>query len=99
MIGLLEGEGCFTPNRLKNKTYVRIQVESTDRDVIERLVPFGGRVCGPIQRGRNVKHNATWKWAIYGPECRDLLERILPYMSVRRQGQISAALEESLALR
>ena len=94
--GFLEGEGCFTVNRVKEKIYLRIQVTSVDKDVLERLCACvgSGHVSGP-HKIRKDTHNATYAWRMnMQREVLVLLRSIYSLMGERRKKQIRVALRE-----
>lgn len=96
--GLLEGEGCFTPdrNRRQNAVYPVIQVTSTDLDVLETLrSTCGGRIGGP-NKVRKATHRPTYVWVLRGPDAVSLMRKVYPLMHERRQAQIDAAFDEFL---
>lgn len=100
LVGILEGEGTFVCSQDKRRphTYtVKIQVEMTDKDSIDRinqLVP--GKVWESVYPSRtkifkNVKR--SWRWAISRKDqCKELAEKVYPYMSQRRKEQIEKCL-------
>lgn len=96
--GLLEGEGCFTPKsrKLRDRTSFNplIQVTSTDRDVLERLVSLvGGRIGGPYPTRRET-HRPTYQWQFAGERARELMVLVRPLMFERRQKQIDIAIDK-----
>lgn len=96
--GLLEGEGCFTaraPKKSSTKLYLSVDVQSGDRDVIERLIQYTGlgKLGGPYKtRARH--HTPMYGWKLSSQPAEILMETILPHMCGRRADRI----RESLAL-
>lgn len=92
--GLLEGEGSFSESYKR----VRVQVYSTDEDVVRRIHALTGlgNVTGPYaRRATNIAVRSQPKpifcWvARVGSER--LCEAVFPLMGERRQGQILKAL-------
>ena len=80
--GLLEGEGWFS------KTDKRIQVSSTDEDVIEKLASTTqiGRITGPYQSYQLPHYKDHWRWIVHRKPDGDMLTaQIFPFMSPRRK--------------
>lgn len=96
--GLLEGEGSFIV--VRNGTRPRVQMQSTDEDVLLKLraVLGAGRIC-PISQRANRKQ--CWAFALNTRDDIDLLLRqIYPMMGARRRVQIDLVLahvEQSMA--
>jgi hypothetical protein len=85
MAGLLEGEGCFSGRRYRTPT--RIQVCSTDKDVMDRAAElFGQKVNGPYRHGTNKKF--YWMVVLTGNRSIGWMMTIYPYMGVRRKAKI-----------
>ena len=103
VVGMLEGEGCFGAYQDKRRPdtwTVKIQMESTDLDVVERfnkLVP--GRVWESVYPSRALRCprvKRSWRWAISNKaECEELGRALHLYMSRRRQEQIEFMLSHS----
>lgn len=92
--GFLEGEGSFCG---KNGTDPRPRVSAgqRERDPLQRLFTlFGGAIYDSIKQER-----PYYTWLLRGQTGRDLMLKLLPLMSVRRQEQIRAALAIDLPKR
>jgi hypothetical protein len=96
VIGLLEGEGCFTIRSVGKYRYPRIIVASTDFDVLHRLqslVP--GNLTGPYDPKANgslgSKPQMRWTSTKKGDTI-DLMKQLLPHMSERRKARIEEVL-------
>lgn len=110
LAGLLEGEGSFlvwdrkTDGRTVRLDVVRVQMCSTDLDVLERVVEVTG-----LSRPRPIKAHPDklgtkpiWQWSIQRKaEVRALTERLLPWLGTRRTEQAQAVLAatEGLVIR
>lgn len=84
--GILEGEGCFSIFKRKNKDYSQcsIQCEMTDQDTVEKLqkVLNVGKVS---YRAPRPTRKPTWILAIQKQqEVFDTLIRVMPYLGQRR---------------
>lgn len=100
VVGILEGEGCFgayQDNRRPSTVSVKVQMESTDYDVVvhlNELIP--GRIWesnypSKIKSFPNAK--PSWRWAISTKsQVKELCTLIYPLMSQRRQEQITKVL-------
>ena len=94
--GLFEGEGCIEISGRQAQN-VRLRVNMTDRDVIEKFAEIAG--CGTVREVRApsiVQHQnwkQTWGWSIsQGDECRRLLQLWLPHLGRRRGERAREAL-------
>lgn len=93
IVGLLEGEGCFgiyKDKRRPTTSTVKIQMESTDKDIVDRLnllVP--GRVWEsnyPAKYRAFPNAKESWRWQISDRKrVMLLIVQIYPYMSDRRK--------------
>lgn len=100
IVGILEGEGCFgaySDKRRPTTFSVKIQMESTDHDVVLRLnklIP--GRVWEsnyPSKTKNFPSAKDSWRWAISDKNSvKSVINLIYPYMSVRRQEQLNKVL-------
>lgn len=96
MSGLFEGEGSVV--LYKNGThrkYVRLQLGSTDLDVLQKLQDCaGGSIYGPRQKEKE-SHKDFWIW-IEGKQdrVRALIEVMLPWLGERRRAKIMSVLTE-----
>jgi len=84
--GLLEGEGSFAQPK---PNCVQVVCQMTDRDVIESLRETFqvGTVSGPFA-GRKSHHKPTYTYRASGNDAVSVMQRILPYMGVRRSERI-----------
>jgi len=83
--GLIEGEGWITPRPDGASRSVGVNVESTDRDVIERLADLTG--TGNVIRIAHVRPNEKPRWAWRASSrsgARQVLTAILPMLGERR---------------
>jgi hypothetical protein len=87
--GILEGEGCFTPNG----DQIRISVEMTDEDIIARLADYSE---SKYSEGRQRK--ASWKptycWTVANHKAYELMRQVLPWMGERRSAKIRESLSQ-----
>jgi hypothetical protein len=95
VVGLLEGEGCFSIDRPANRpnVYVRVEVQTADRDVLERLAEYTGLagVYGPYKT-RSKKHAPMFGWHVTGKIAVELMELVRNHMGGRRQRRIGEVL-------
>ena len=90
-IGLFEGEGCiFVEKRCYSAV---LRVKTTDLDVAKRLQDvWGGRVSEATMCSSNKKQ--PYNWILQNKQVvRNILERILPYLSERRACKASDAID------
>ena len=82
--GLMEGEGYFGSNR----GHLRLSLQMTDRDVVERAADLlGARLCRRQEAARE-HWTPTWQSTVYGRRALDIAERLEPFMGYRRRDQI-----------
>jgi hypothetical protein len=94
LAGLLEGEGSFLPGPPSAPNSVRITLTMTDADVVARVAALWGVSYHEVRR--ELCHAMGWKPNFYthlrGRPAVEMMRRLLPFMGVRRQGQIERAL-------
>lgn len=96
--GLFEGEGTVALVRGKPpKQWVnlRMQVWSTDLDVLEKFQRIvGGKIYGPYApKGLGTK--PIWTWLLQSvEECKSVARSFLPWLGSRRTGDVGNALKE-----
>lgn len=108
LIGLLEGEGCFTRQINKSRPKgdsrqiirpyysLRIALLMTDLDIVEKAYKLFK--CGYITKTSrskiNPKHKDVYTWCINGPKAEEWMLKLKPFMGQRRQLRIQELLEE-----
>lgn len=93
LAGLLEGEGSFLKPSPCEPTSVRIAVEMTDKDVIDKVSKLWNiRYCQTRKRRQNLNHKPTYRIQIKGRRAAELMVKLKPLMGERRQQQIQEAL-------
>jgi hypothetical protein len=89
--GLYEGEGSLSVwVRKDGVTVPKMQMRSTDEDVVRRFATIMGRgaVTGPHFDG-NPKHRPIWRWQLSSwPYVEAVTDSFWPYLGRRRRGQI-----------
>jgi len=101
IVGIYEGEGWFglRKNRWQNKNqlkfnamvYARVEVSSTDRDVIEKIKEVLGieNIDTFQPRDKYGKYyKPVWKLGLNSNSAIELANLLYPYLSKRRQWQI-----------
>jgi hypothetical protein len=100
VVGIIEGEGSFSGSagREGGKRYARVEVVSTDIDVVQRLLSWTGigYINGPYRHTTFQKEAKSvkpqWRWRVGRQEdIRPLFERIAPHLSKRRLEQLRRA--------
>ena len=100
IVGILEGEGCFgaySDKRRPDTWTVKVQMESTDYDVVLKLNSlYSGRVWEsnyPSKKKSFPSAKDSWRWAISNRhDVKALCVLVYPYMSHRRKLQIDRVL-------
>lgn len=93
--GILEGEGCFGLNKVKNCSYkqITIRCKMTDNDIILRLQSIFGGYVRPKKPNKET-NKPLWEWSLYKQaDVEAVIFKILPYLGIRR----SAKAKELLA--
>lgn len=93
--GILEGEGCFGLNKVKNfpSKQISIRCKMTDNDIILRLQSVFGGYVRPKKPNKETD-KPLWEWSLYKQaDVETVILKILPYLGVRR----SAKAKELLA--
>jgi hypothetical protein len=98
LAGLLEGEGCFARNakqspRAGGKPFAYIQLQMTDRDIVERVASIWKRNVNVSQpRGNQTK--AVYRVVLRGKAVIPVLSDLQPLMGERRKARITELLGE-----
>lgn len=92
MVGLLEGEGCFTWSPLRDgKKTPLVQILMTDRDTIDRYSVLVGNGVGT--KTREGKKD-IYRVRTTGQPATQIMIVVQPHMSARRAGRIEEILSE-----
>lgn len=96
--GLFEGEGsiCIFEQKHNVLPLIRVSIQMTDRDVVERFVQIMGcgRVTGEHRFGRE-HHKPTYRWHIGNrADVERIVLMLLPYLGERRSAKAREALAE-----
>lgn len=84
--GLLEGEGCFTPQR-NQRGFVTARVDALQVDswVIDRLLAMFGGTAYDVRRPNR---QPARRWTATGARARGVMQTLYPLLSPRRQAKI-----------
>ena len=84
--GLFDGEGSFgiwSKGKGRKKEFA-CTIEMSDKDVLQRFVDmFGGQLF--IAKKRKEHHRQTWRWRQNGYRAFQIVDKMIDYMSQRRQ--------------
>lgn len=98
LVGLLEGEGCFTYIRDqrngKDRRYPRIDLQMNDRDVVKKVHVIAG--VGNFAIARRGGKKAGYRWCCTTAQARSLMKKLLPHMGKRRSRRIKQLLSGKL---
>ena len=88
--GIIEGEGCLGLYQDKRRlsTYtLKVQVESTDKFVVDKLQEiFGGSIYENNAPSKLAKYKKSWRWLVCNKEgVKSIIDTIYPYLSPRRK--------------
>lgn len=94
LAGIVEGEAYIGPKYQKyGKTNsLRICVQMTDQDIIERVAQLWGSTWREVKPhiGTKVNHKTQYATEICGPRANEFVDRVWPLFSQRRQARIEA---------
>jgi len=94
LAGLFEGEGCA--DWMKKERSMRLRVQMTDRDVVERVaVLWGTKLCGPYTRKKRPKSLPMWTATVHGKKAVFWGLVLLGLMGERRTAKITELLMKS----
>lgn len=101
--GIIEGEGClglYQDNRRPSTYTVKIQVESTDKFVVDKVQEiFGGNIYENNAPSKLPKYKKSWRWLVSNKQgVKQILTTIYPYLSPRRQDKANEILN-NIAMR
>jgi hypothetical protein len=89
--GLFEGEGSIYIASIRKYRYPRLQVTSTDRDVLEKFISIVkyGRIYsnGHVRSNRMGNKQKHWIQISNIGECRYVVREFWPYLCSRRRQQ------------
>ena len=81
MAGMYEGEGCL--EKTSARSY-RLNISSTDLDVIEKIQDFAGGYVHPKKVYKD-HYKPQWRWRLGDKESvKNLLTGMLPFLGNRR---------------
>ena len=93
LVGLLEGEGCFSGGYHYKPNKVRIQLRMTDEDTVVKAQQMMGSQRVRSEKQRNPEHSVSYATNLEGRPAIELMHRMLPHMSNRRQKRIRELLD------
>jgi hypothetical protein len=91
--GFLDGEGCFY-SRPRGGAVLLVQVVQVQRAPLDWLYAWwGGNLFHPYPPSRRrPNQQPIWRWDLHGFAAENLMERLYPLLSPRRQQQVQTAL-------
>lgn len=90
--GLFEGEGSIQlwQDTKSERSYPRLELSSTDQDVVLRFAGIlGGAIYGPIERENR---KPFWRWTATGERARSALAVLAPQLGARRTARMDDVL-------
>lgn len=93
LAGLLEGEGTFTARDQRARKQLRVKLEMTDLDVVERAAQImpAGKIC-KRDRANRMNCQTVYEVCWTSQKAENVMRRILPYMGERRKAKIDECL-------
>ena len=91
LAGLLEGEGSFLKPPPSNGNRIRISIQMTDVDVIERVCSLWGTKYY-VSKPQKAHHKPGYVTGLGYAPAAEMMRRLRPLMGERRRQQIDAAL-------
>src|SRR5215472_13955738 len=83
--GIFDGEGCIAWPRRTILHSVRLDISSTTKLLIDRIVEVSATGKVRLVKRRSLKHSEAWAWSCYGDNARSILRQILPWLIVKRE--------------
>lgn len=83
--GLMDGEGCIRIVKYNSITYkVTVEVKMCDIEGVRFLYDFfGGKLS--IRDNSNPNHRSVYSWMLHGRNACTFLNRVSPYLQVKRR--------------
>lgn len=101
LAGLLEGEAWFgvAKTRARNKVYLhpRIDLATTDEDIVRRAAKILGTHCR--SRARKGNYKQVYQTIVYSTRALTWMKRLFPLLGKRRRAQIAAVIKQREAIR
>ena len=99
LAGLFEGEGCFT---IEKNGSVRAMIAMSDRDIIERVHALWPTTVLRVDHPKTKpwltqKPKPRYWWRIAGPQVREFIELIEPWLGERRRARAQELLSHLAA--
>lgn len=92
LAGILEAEGSFLKPSPSSPASQKIQMASTDEDVIQHVARLFDVAYHEGVKPKRFNHKQSWQVMCRGTRAIRWMKRLLPYMSERRSEQIDVAL-------
>mgnify|MGYP001579347377 CR=1 FL=1 len=90
--GFIEGEGTFTPLRVKERLYQRLTAYQNNLEPLEKLQAlFGGSIWGFTTK-RTQARELGHTWHVNGARARGVMLTLWTFLSAKRRGQLRSAL-------
>ena len=83
--GIFDGEGCVAWPRRTIMHSIRLNLTSTTKALIDRIVEVTGTGRVTAMKRSNPHHSATWTWMCYGENARSILRQIHPWLIVKKE--------------
>lgn len=85
--GLVDGDGCVNvgwSDRNHRVLNLVLSISNTHLNVLKRLKSDVGGIVLAHHKPTNPRHKQAWTWKMCGYEACDLLDRILPYLVIKK---------------
>lgn len=82
--GYIDGDGCFDIRRNSKKTNCRIDISSTNLDILVYFAKVFGGGVQISKKGNRPSHKPCHHWIIYGKNSLDFSLEIFPYLVEKR---------------
>lgn len=100
LAGFIDGEGCIRITKTKIQDAARRRTHAyflwmTAANTCEAVIraireEFGGDVADTRKYKKNPNWANSWRWRITGPRCAKIIERMLPFLIVKRNEALVA---------
>jgi hypothetical protein len=85
LAGIFDGEGCIAWPRRTIIRSVRLDLTSTSKALIDRIIAVTATGRVTEKKSRSLKHSVAWVWRCYGENARSILRQIHPWLIVKKE--------------
>ena len=83
--GIFDGEGCVAWPRRKVINLIRLNLTSTSKALIDRIVEITGTGKVAEVKSKSPRHSQAWTWSCYSKNATSILRQIHPWLIVKKE--------------